>query len=398
MARDPTKAEIERLTRQWSGEFKANAEELIRRIIDLIDQGVAPTAAVNQAFNDSDFAARNRAALNDSLFQAAAFGAGIAPEIVSSKKAAIVEKINTSPWAPDRMLLSTRLHGTDAAMKAVIGDVIKQNMDSGTAWVKLARELYDGYGYGQVMKTTDLPAYLRRLEYYAKKTLSMGLQPDTQNMYKYNKALQRAENLIDGMAANDAPNRALKTAYKQLLDAAKDFSTKALDKAVKVAVQERSRYFAERIARTEIARAWADGFFAETYNDTDVVAYRWRLSSRHPKFDICDVHAMANLYGLGAGVYPKNKMPPMPAHPHCTCHLEEVFDGELDGLTAKTDAEHLVKAGRKWLKGLDESQQRDLLGPAGVKALKNGEDWRQHLRNWHGHTDPAARLSKRDFE
>lgn len=68
---------------------------------------------------------------------------------------------------------------------------------------------------------------------------------------------------------------------------------KAIEKAVKVAVNEKSRYVAERITRTEMARAWADGFIAKMKTDADIVSVKFKLSSRYPVFDICDMYAKA---------------------------------------------------------------------------------------------------------
>ena len=81
-----------------------------------------------------------------------------------------------------------------------VADIIATNIRNGTNWVKLSRKLYDGYNAGREMNTAQLPAYLNRLRYYAKQTLSMGLQPDVETMYKYNKALQRAKKLVDEMS------------------------------------------------------------------------------------------------------------------------------------------------------------------------------------------------------
>lgn len=44
-----------------------------------------------------------------------------------------------------------------------------------------------------------------------------------------------------------------------------------------------------------------------------------RLSSKHPKTDICDYHAKVDLYGLGPGVYPKAEAPKPPFHCFCLC-------------------------------------------------------------------------------
>ena len=59
------------------------------------------------------------------------------------------------------------------------------------------------------------------------------------------------------------------------------------------------------------------------------VGFRFLLSSRHPKPDICDLLASQNLYGLGRGVCPDAKRCPGPAHPNTLCCVEMVFDNEV---------------------------------------------------------------------
>lgn len=76
-----------------------------------------------------------------------------------------------------------------------------------------------------------------------------------------------------------------------------------VDKAIDVAVQESARYFAERIARTEKARAYIDGVMYHYAHDPDCVAFKWKLSSRHPCDDICDLYARADLLGTGKGIF-----------------------------------------------------------------------------------------------
>lgn len=76
-----------------------------------------------------------------------------------------------------------------------------------------------------------------------------------------------------------------------------------VDKAIDVAVQESARYFAERIARTEKARAYIDGVMYHYAHDPDCVAFKWKLSSRHPCDDICDLYARADLWETGKGIF-----------------------------------------------------------------------------------------------
>ena len=82
----------------------------------------------------------------------------------------------------------------------------------------------------------------------------------------------------------------LKAAYNGIIGAISKGNEKMVDKAIDVAVQESARYFAERIARTEKARAYMDGVMYQYANDPDCVAFKWKLSSRHPCDDICDLY------------------------------------------------------------------------------------------------------------
>lgn len=76
-----------------------------------------------------------------------------------------------------------------------------------------------------------------------------------------------------------------------------------VDTAIDVATQEKARYFAERIARTEKARAYIDGVMYPYAHDPDCVVFKWKLSSRHPCDDICNLYARADLWGMGEGIF-----------------------------------------------------------------------------------------------
>lgn len=194
---------------------------------------------------------------------------------------------------------------------------------------------------------------------------------------------------INRLAKNGAPNKALQAAYNKLLEAVQKGNEKAIEKAVEVAVNEKSRYVAERITRTEMARAWADGFIAKMQKDADIVAVKFKLSSRHPVFDICDMYAKADMYGLGAGIYPKDKLPPLPVHPHCLCQYVEVIEGEVD---MQQQRDQVREAGDKWLNSLPESRRAQVLGRKGLKAWEDGEDWRKYMRGYAGLRETESRV------
>ena len=91
----------------------------------------------------------------------------------------------------------------------------------------------------------------------------------------------------------------------------------ALHRKLKLAQQEKNRYFANRIAQTELARAHQARVAAEFMADETIDLLEVRINPKHPKADICDVHARANLFGLGPGCYPKARTPRPPYHSFC---------------------------------------------------------------------------------
>lgn len=243
----------------------------------------------------------------------------------------------------------------------------------------MARELYDGYNsWKAVTMQQTLPKYLQAVR---------NAYDTPRIVAESRKALRN----IRRLSQNGALTKALKTAYKQLIETAQTGAEEALNKACWVAMQEKSRYIADRIARTEMVRAWADGFIAKMKTDADIVAVKFKLSSRHPVFDICDMYAKADMYGLGAGIYPKDKLPPLPVHPHCLCRYVEVIEGEVD---MQQQRDQVQGAGNKWLNSLPESRRAQVLGRKGLKAWEDGEDWRKYMRGYAGLRDVKGRLNE----
>lgn len=113
---------------------------------------------------------------------------------------------------------------------------------------------------------------------------------------------------------------------------------------------------AQRVFRTEINRAHGNAYQAAAAQVTGIVGTKFNLSPQHPRRDICDMYASANLYGLGPGVYPHGKSP-WPAHPNTLSFETVVFEDEVS-------AEH--RAGKttplKWLKDQSYGMQSAVLG------------------------------------
>ena len=122
-----------------------------------------------------------------------------------------------------------------------------------------------------------------------------------------------------------------------------------------------------RLMRTEINRAHGEAYIASAFEHPDAIATRFLLSPNHPAIDICDMHARANLHGLGPGVYPKDKNP-WPAHPNTLSYVEVVFDDEVtaEDKAGKTDP-------IDWLNGQAPHVQQGVVGGRKKRAaLVNG--------------------------
>jgi hypothetical protein len=99
---------------------------------------------------------------------------------------------------------------------------------------------------------------------------------------------------------------------------------------------------AMRLFRTEINRAHGEAYMMTGEELDDFAGWQFILSPRHPETDICDIHARANLFGLGPGVYPSRKRTPWPAHPNTLSYTDIVFIDEISnedkaGKTSRLD-------------------------------------------------------------
>ena len=324
--------------------------------------------------------------LKPALVEAAAYAYGIVPTMLTKAQVESMGEELADKWDESGMTLSEKLHGVGVKMRGAIVSTLQEQMRRNKTWTEAARALYDGYGEdGQnvhnggkdIISRQDLPKYLQKVR--------EATGNDLQALAEQRQAIDN----INRLAQNGSPNKALQAAYNKLLEAVQKGNEKAIVKAVEVAVNEKSRYVAERITRTEMARAWADGFIAKMKTDADIVAVKFKLSSRHPVFDICDMYAKADMYGLGAGIYPKDKLPPLPVHPHCLCRYVEVIEGEVD---MQQQRDQVREAGNKWLNNLSESRRAQVLGRKGLKAWEDGEDWQGYMRGYAGLGKNKSRL------
>lgn len=125
---------------------------------------------------------------------------------------------------------------------------------------------------------------------------------------------------------------------------------------------------AMRLFRTEINRAHGEAYIKGAFEHPDAAGVRFLLSPAHPEHDICDLHASANLHGLGTGVYPNRETCPWPAHPNTLSYVEVVFKDEVTE-DDKQGKETPIQA----LDRLTPAQQRGVLGAHKHEAFKEGK-------------------------
>jgi len=123
-----------------------------------------------------------------------------------------------------------------------------------------------------------------------------------------------------------------------------------------------------------------------------------RLSSKHPKTDICDYHAKLDRYGLGPGVYPKADAPKPPFHAHCYC----LTAPRIDLINPKPKFN--PKAERAFLESLPANEARAVAGSFDKLArAKAGESLeaiynagKDELYQWKrvGEVGQTARMKK----
>lgn len=345
-------------------EFQKDYDETVRRlkaeVQKQIKAGVPPDQAVTKAIKETGMMA--------------AITKGVEKAISDSYEspAFSISDHGGNPfdhWQAGDMKLSEVIHGAGIQIKQTIAMAIKQAQKEGSAIRKTARLLYDGYGHGHITKRQKLPEYLEQLLSDVDEAASGADVAKDEAMKAVIKDVKKAARNVSRLSGMTNGSMNLKTAYKALLKALEMFDDKLVENTARTAIEEKSRYIADRIARTEAARAYAQSTFDKYANDKDIVAYKWTLSSRHPCDDICDLYANADLYGMGKGVFPKDKFPVLPVHPNCLCHMTPMHRAELDNLTPVKDP---LKAGEEYLETARPNVLKRILGVNGAADFKAG--------------------------
>ena len=236
----------------------------------------------------------------------------------------------------DKITLSKALYTELREVKNSVKSVIKTAIKEQKSANELAKMLYEGYDF----KADPLKVKTKYPKYLWEKS-----------------AKTKVKNI---------KTPALRTAYSKLL---KDESKLVANQALKIAGYEKARYYAKRIALNETARAYNDARAFEYANSNDIQVVKIQMSITHPRTDICDYYAGVDKYGLGAGVYPKDKAPVPPFHPFCRCQMVPKYAHEYSKPKLNANAD------KEYLSGLKEWQRARILGSKAKasEAMKTGD-------------------------
>lgn len=332
--------------------------------------GLTPNEAVRKAYSKYPVMDMMKATLQAELVNT--FMAGYGDNVPYSAKS--ISQAMSESWASDDLTLSKRLYRRSSTIRNEVADTIKQALKTNKTVKGLAKSIFDGYGKGGIIPEASIPKFLSKLS-----DINISGEATPEAKRKERELLRSVKGKI---ARLDTPY--VRAAYNEVAAAVEDGNEIRLQKAIYNATQEKARYHAERIARTENARAYADGQMNRFLDDEDIVAFQWKLSSRHPRYDICDFYANADLYGLGKGVYPKDKFPRLPAHPHCMCHIKPMTELDID---INKRHNNLEQSGLEYIKSLSKQHQEVLLGVNGREQVLTGkETWQNIARGWTSNT------------
>lgn len=334
----------------------------MQEILERIDAGQAPAAVVLGVLGDvtADFAAKMASGLST------VYGVDVTVQEVLALQVG-------------QMRLSTRLYAEAGETASAAASVVQRHLGGYTQAREVARDLHEGYGFRkrEVLRISssnaELPKYLREL---------LGMLPGLQR----DMAAKAARMQVEGLSTN-----ALRAAYSQLLDAIDGSESGAgkrlLHKRLRVAVEERMRYFAQRISQTEIHRAYMAREAAALNADPDVEFVQVRRAPGRQSECICDLYSGRDRYGLGPGVYPKATAPVPTFHPFCRC----VLVARLDLTGRRVAGAENIDADRYFLERLGAPIAARVVGSrAKLQRVLDGETTADAIQA--AHTDPAYRV------
>ena len=266
------------------------------------------------------------------------------------------------PITTSAIQLSARLYAQAPAVSGIVATIVSNHQQGFQDARALTLQLFEGYGFRppaqEPLKISPrnpvLPKYLRDLV----RDPALGT------------ALQR--HFAKAQAASLKTGN-LQAAYLEALDAIEQGKgQQALEKKLQTAFYEKVRYYAQRIAQTELHRNYMQREARLLLDDADVEYVQIRRSSgkRSHGRCICDLMAGSDKYGLGPGVYPKREAPMPTFHPWCRCQIVSRLD-----LTGRKTPQERGGADAYFLRKLGQGIAAQVMGSqAKAQAVLDGAE------------------------
>jgi len=219
----------------------------------------------------------------------------------------------------DGFNLSERIWDWENELKEGLKKVVSDGIRRGIGVNKLVYDMQ--YKIERLTRTQyknvlaeETPRWLKQLEDAAR-----GYIKDSEMKEIWDETVKQVEKYINQLSRKGTYT-ASKTVFEKIYEAVEKGNQELINKAVKWWTYDKQLYRLKVISQTEQSRAYHLTQIEITKDNPYIVGYQWRLSSSHPRPDICDVYANVD-YGLGKGVFPKDKVPRQKAHPLCLCYL-----------------------------------------------------------------------------
>lgn len=227
--------ELQRQLRAFSQAYGQKGKAIVERIQQLMDGGMTVTQAVQQAFQEYDVADWLDANVSQAIVSTAQDALGA--ELAGALSSAELLKALSTPWDGSGMTLSQKLHGASREMRQSIVETVQNQIRRNSTIQKAAQALYDGYGYGHVTGTQELPRYLDELTRWVRSSRESMTPVDQLSMLK---AIRKAKAQADGLVDDRVTYNHFRTSLKELLAKVESGSDKAARKALQVAVEEKA--------------------------------------------------------------------------------------------------------------------------------------------------------------
>ena len=259
----------------------------------------------------------------------------ITPDEKESLVSKVVEEVINFRY-PDGLNLSERVWKWKKELKEGLKKALLNQARLRSSAQQIAYELQ--YTIEQIekgkftitMAEEQLPKIVKKLKQTALLSAANGGDLDS-----WRKVVKQAEKYIEKLTDNI--QYGLKPAYKKLLKdlekAILERSGESINEAVKWWIYDKQLYNLKRIARTEMSNAYHLSVIRSAEKNPHIAGFRWKLSPTHKIRDICDDLAHKDHYGLGPGIFPRDKVPLIKcraSHPQCLCYIVPVSVTEIN--------------------------------------------------------------------